>query len=37
MFLLLVGAVAQLVERLTPDEEVPSLILAVADCSLLVG
>ena len=31
------GAVAQLVERATPGEEVPGLIPAVAVRSLLVG
>ena len=30
------GAVAQSVERMTPGEEVPGLIPAVAACSLLV-
>ena len=31
------GEVAQLVERVTPGEEVPGSIPAVAACSLLVG
>ena len=31
------GAIAQLVERATPDKEVIASIPAVAACSLLVG